>query len=148
MIETIHEIRDQCLCLASQRAARLLARRFDRVFAPLGITNGQFSLMCSLMGSWSPKLSELAQFLAMDQTTVTAAVRTLERKGHLLLVTDEGDRRVRRPRLTHAGRAVVIQAIPLWKAEHGAVQAEVLPTDTKELAQSLSRLGSDESGYR
>ena len=56
-------------------AARLLARRFDRVFAPLGITNGQFSMMVALTGQWRPKLSELAQFLAMDQATMTAASR-------------------------------------------------------------------------
>lgn len=141
LIGTIHEIRDSCLCLAAQRAARVLARRFDALFAPLGITNGQFSMMCALMGTWGPKLSELAAFLAMDQTTVTAAVRTLERKGFLALVADAADGRVRRPRLTDAGRAVVVRAIPLWRAEHAAVQAEVRGADARELARVLSQLG-------
>ncbi len=141
LIGTIHEIRDTCLCLASQRAARVLARRFDALFAPLGITNGQFSMMCALMGTWGPKLTDLAGFLAMDQTTVSAAVRTLERKGLLALVADADDGRVRRPRLTDAGRAVVVQAIPLWKAEHAALQAEVQGADARELARVLSQLG-------
>ncbi|QYK40942.1 MAG: MarR family transcriptional regulator [Paracoccaceae bacterium] len=141
MIETIHAIRDQCLCLATQRAARALARRFDRLFAPLGITNGQFSLMCALMGSWRPKLSELSQFLAMDQATMTAAAHRLERKGLLELVADEGDRRTRRPRLTDAGRAIVVRAIPLWKAEHAALQAEVTGADPRDLSRILSQIG-------
>ena len=49
-IETVREIRDSCLCLATQRAARVLARRFDRLFQPLGITHGQFSIMVALSG--------------------------------------------------------------------------------------------------
>jgi len=141
LIGTIHEIRDSCLCLASQRAARVLARRFDALFAPLGITNGQFSMMCALMGTWGPKLSDLAAFLAMDQTTISTAVRTLERKGMLVLEQDAEDGRVWRPRLTDLGRETVMQAIPLWKAEHAAVQAEVQGADARELARVLSQLG-------
>lgn len=140
-IETIHEIRDNCLCLAAQRAARVLARRFDRLFAPLGLTNGQFSLMVALSGQWAPKLSELAGFLAMDQTTLTAAVKTLEKRGLVLLQADESDGRIRRPALTAAGRDLVAQAIPLWQAEHGAVQAALPDQNARDLAQILSQLG-------
>ena len=39
------EMRDHCLCLHAQRAARALARRFDAAFRPLGLTSGQFSLL-------------------------------------------------------------------------------------------------------
>lgn len=140
-IEAIHEIRDSCLCLAAQRAARVLARRFDRLFAPLGVTNGQFSLMVALSGAWAPKLSELAGFLAMDQTTLTAAVKTLEKRGLLVLHADARDGRIRRPALTPAGRGLVAQAIPLWKAEHAAVQAALPDQQAQELAQILSQLG-------
>lgn len=140
-IETIHQIRDSCLCLAAQRAARLLARRFDRLFAPLGLTNGQFSMMVALTGAWAPKLSELAGFLAMDQTTLTAAVKTLEKRGLMVLQPDESDGRIRRPALTAAGRDLVAQAVPLWQAEHAAVQAALPDQTAHELAQILSQLG-------
>ena len=46
--ETTLLVRDSCLCLHVQRAARALARRFDEALRPLGLTNGQFSLMMSL----------------------------------------------------------------------------------------------------
>jgi DNA-binding MarR family transcriptional regulator len=139
-LETVHRIRDECLCLASQRAARLLARRFDRLFAPLGITNGQFSLMVALSGQWSPRLGELAQFLAMDQATITAAVKTLERRGLLRLEADAADGRARRPELTPEGRVVLTQALPLWKSEHAQVQAELPGQDARDLARRLSAL--------
>lgn len=124
-IATVHEIRDQCLCLASQRAARQMARRFDRVFAPLGLTNGQFSLLVALSGDWAPRLGELAGFLAMDATTLTAAIKTLERRGLVQLRPDATDARARRPTLTAEGGGLVAQAVPLWQAEQARIRAEI-----------------------
>ena len=37
-----HVVRDACLCLHVQRAARALARRFDEVLRPLGLTKASF----------------------------------------------------------------------------------------------------------
>ncbi|MGH6621188.1 MAG: MarR family transcriptional regulator, partial [Alphaproteobacteria bacterium] len=45
--KTLH-VRDCCMCLHVQRAARAVARRFDDALRPLELTNGQFSLMMSL----------------------------------------------------------------------------------------------------
>jgi DNA-binding MarR family transcriptional regulator len=139
-IGTVHEIRDQCLCLATQRAARLLARRFDRLFAPLGVTNGQFSLLVALSGQWRPRIGELAEFLGMDSTTMTAAVKTLDKRGLVSLRPDESDARARRLALTEAGREVVAQAVPLWREEHAKVQAEMAEADPLGLARTLSLL--------
>ena len=140
-IETVHRIRDQCLCLASQRAARRLARRFDRLFAPLGLTNGQFSMLAALSGRWQPRLGELAEFLAMDSTTMTAAAKALEKSGFLVLAPDPEDRRARRPQLTAAGRRVMQQALPLWCEEHARIEAEVATPELPALTGLLSRLG-------
>ena len=40
-IETTLEVRDRCLCLRVQRAARNLARRFDTALKPFGLTNAK-----------------------------------------------------------------------------------------------------------
>lgn len=140
-LDTLHQIRDTCLCLATQRAARLLARRFDRVFAPLGLTNGQFSMMVALSGQWQPRLGELAGFLAMDQATVTAAIKTLERRDLVTLTADTTDARIRRPSLTPAGRDLIARAVPLWQAEHARLQQDTDLSDPGQLAQVLAQLG-------
>jgi DNA-binding MarR family transcriptional regulator len=140
-LDTLHQIRDTCLCLATQRAARLLARRFDRLFAPLGLTNGQFSMMVALSGPWQPRLGELAAFLAMDQATVTAAVKTLERRDLVTLTPDATDARIRRPALTPSGRDLIARAVPLWQAEHARLQQDHAQHDTAQLAQVLAQLG-------
>lgn len=140
-LSAIHEVRDTCLCLATQRAARRLARRFDKLFAPLGLTNGQFSLMMALSGQWKPRLGELADFLAMDHATMTAAIRALDRRGLVTLSPDETDGRVRRPSLTPEGRAVLVQALPLWCEEHARLAAELPEGMAKQLAWQLRDLG-------
>src|SRR6185437_14848851 len=86
-------VRDSCLCLHVQRAARALARRFDDAFRPLGLTNGQFSLMMSLNRPEPPSMAAVASLLAMDRTTLTAALKPLERRGLLEITADSADRR-------------------------------------------------------
>lgn len=121
----VEEVRDTCLCFATQRAARVLARRFDQLFAPLGITNGQYSMMVAMTGMGAPKLGQLAGFLGMDHTTVTAAVKALEKRGLVVLKPDPEDGRARRATLTRSGQAIVSQALPIWRAEHAKLDDEL-----------------------
>ena len=74
-------VRDTCLCLHAQRAARALARRFDAALRPLGLTSGQFSLLMSLNRPQPPSMGPVATLLAMDRTTLTAALKPLQRRG-------------------------------------------------------------------
>lgn len=122
-LETVHHVRDTCLCLHTQRAARAVARHFDRAMAPAGLTNGQFSLMMVLSGPEPKPHARVAAFLAMDRTSVTAMVKPLERRGWIEVRVDEKDRRGRLLTLTDAGRAALARAVPIWKREHAAVEA-------------------------
>jgi hypothetical protein len=72
--ETTILVRDSCLCLHVQGAARALARHFDNALRLLGLTNGQFSLMMSLNRSETPTIRAVASLPAMDRTTLTAAL--------------------------------------------------------------------------
>ena len=102
-IETGREVRDRCLCFHTQRAARMLARRFDNAFLPFGITNQQFSMMMMLNNAGNPSIGQVADFLAMDRTTLTAALKALERRGFVTIARDEDDRRSKRISLKPAG---------------------------------------------
>src|SRR5215468_8660698 len=98
-----HQVRDTCLCLHVQRAARALARRFDEVFRPLDLTNQQFSLLMSLNRPRPPGMAAVATLLAMDRTTLTAALKPLERRGLVRVTVDPDDKRGRLIVLTAAG---------------------------------------------
>lgn len=118
------EVAQACLCLHAQRAARVLARHFDEVFRPLDLTNGQFSLLMALNRRQAPTVGELAPFLAMDRTTLTALIKPLERRGLLEVAADAHDRRKRRVRLTASGHALLERAYPLWCEAHAALEQQ------------------------
>src|SRR6185503_14227920 len=120
-LSATHLVRDNCLCLHVQRAARGLARRFDDVFRPLGLTSGQFSLLMSLNRPEPPTIGSVANLLAMDRTTLTANLKPLERRGLVEVRIDAADRRSRRLLLTSAGRGLLTQALPIWRNEHQAL---------------------------
>jgi len=122
-------VRDACLCLHVQRAARALARRFDEVFRPLGLTNGQFSLLMALNRPEPASLGGVAALLAMDRTTLTAALKPLQRRGLVKIAVDRQDRRGRRLSLTGAGRALLAKALPLWSEMHNAIERHLAAPD-------------------
>lgn len=139
------EVRDRCLCFRAQRAARALARRFDNAFRPFQITQGQFSLMMALNRPEPPTMGEVAAFLAMDRTTLTAALKPLTRRELVRVSADPNDTRARRLCLTNGGRALLAEALPVWRAEHDAVDRLLLALegglDLEALRGGISLLG-------
>jgi len=138
-LETTIAVRDCCLCLHVQRTARALARRFDDAFRPLKLTNGQFSILMSLNRPQPPSIGDVAELLAMDRTTLTAALKPLARRRLVTIAPDKADRRSRRLMLTKNGRALLAAAVPVWKKTHGELEA-LLPRGGDALRKDLMAL--------
>jgi DNA-binding MarR family transcriptional regulator len=137
--DTLH-VRDHCLCLHAQRAARALARRFDQALKPFSLTSGQFSLLMSLNRPEPPVIGSVASLLAMDRTTLTAALKPLERKGWIVVSKGENDRRERILSLTPEGRAVLTSALPAWRETHAEIEKQMPQGDADRLRHSLNSL--------
>ncbi len=138
---TTLRVRDCCLCLHVQRAARALARRFDDALRPVGLTNGQFSLLMSLNRPDAPGMVPVAELLAMDRTTLTAALKPLERCGLVRVEVDPEDRRGRRLRLTAQGKKLLAEAAPVWERMHAEVEAMLGAGEPDRLRRNLRTLG-------
>lgn len=138
--ETTLHVRDACLCLHTQRAARRLARLFDDALRPVGLTSGQFSLLNALNRPEPPSIGQVARLLAMDRTTLTAALKPLERNGFVTVTPDPRDGRNRLLRLTGAGRQVLASAVPLWRNLHEAIEADLLQVKPDGLRSALNGL--------
>jgi DNA-binding MarR family transcriptional regulator len=135
--ETTLVVRDACLCLHVQRAARALARRFDDALRPVRLTNGQFSLMMSLNRPEPPEMGAVASLLGMDRTTLTAALKPLRRRRLLKVTVDPADRRMRVMTLTPQGRRLLARAVPVWKRTHISVEALLPDTDPDRFRKNL-----------
>jgi DNA-binding MarR family transcriptional regulator len=138
--ETTLFVRDTCLCLHLHRAARALARRFDDALRPLGLTSGQYSMMMSLNRPQPPSIGSVASLLSMDRTTLTAALKPLQRRDLVTVMVDDEDRRGRRLRLTPAGQALLARALPLWRRTHAEIDRLLPPEGAGRLRRDLQAL--------
>ena len=129
--------KDRCLCLHVQRAARALARRFDEELRPFELTNGQFSLLMSLNRPEPPPMGPVASLLAMDRTTLTAALKPLERRGLVKIETDPNDGRSRVLILTDKGRTLLERAVPVWERTHHEIEKLVPAIDWDAFRDNL-----------
>ena len=117
-----------------------MARHFDEALRPLGLTNGQFSLLMSLNRPEPPGMGPVASLLAMDRTTLTAALKPLERRGLVKVSPDPADRRSRRLSLTPKGRTLLANATPIWEAAHLKIEARLQDGDPDRLRSNLRAL--------
>ncbi|HTZ34897.1 MAG TPA: winged helix DNA-binding protein [Stellaceae bacterium] len=139
--DATHLVRDTCLCLHLQRAARAVSRRFDAAFRPLDLTNLQFSLLMSLNRPGPATMRSVATLLAMDRTTLTAALKPLARRGLVGIAADPADRRSKHLALTAAGRRLLAAALPIWRQEHAALDALLADRGAERLRAGLLALG-------
>src|SRR5438132_14047142 len=139
-------VRDTCLCLHLQQAARAVARRFDAALRPLGLTNGQFSLLMSLNRPEPGSMGQISALLAMDRTTLTANLKPLERRGLVEVVVDAVDKRSRQLRLTPAGGARLGAAVPIWTETHAAIEGLLIRADPAEFRRDLRLLSVQKPG--
>jgi DNA-binding MarR family transcriptional regulator len=138
--QTTLMVRDCCLCLHVQRAARALARRFDEALRSVKLTNGQFSLLMSLNRPEPPPMAAVASLLAMDRTTLTAALKPLERRGLVTVTAGPGDRRSRLMALTPKGMTLLARAVPIWERTHREIETLLPEGDPNRLRSNLRAL--------
>ena len=138
--ETTLRVRDTCLCLHTQRAARALARCFDEAFRHLGLTSGQFSLLMSLNRPEPPAMAAVAVLLGVDRTTLTAALKPLERRGLVEVKAGSQDKRSRLLTLTPAGLTLLAAAIPVWERTHAEAEGALEQPGADRLRSALREL--------
>jgi DNA-binding MarR family transcriptional regulator len=129
----------ECYGLALRRAARAVSRQYDEAFASVGLSSGQFSMLAALAHS-SARIQDIAHMLDMDRTTVTAALKPLQRRKLVVVEVAEDDARVREVSITPEGLALLAQAIPLWKELQDALTTALGPRGAQGLRKQLSLL--------
>jgi DNA-binding MarR family transcriptional regulator len=113
-----------CWCLNAQRAARRLARLYDEGLRPFELSHGQFSLLMLAAGLREAGVGRLAEELVMDRTTVTAALKPLERRGLVRTEASAIDLRQRLVRVTPSGLALLGRASAAWQQLQASVRRE------------------------
>ena len=118
-------IHAECFGLSLRRAARATARRYDEALRPIDLTLGQFGTLVMLAELQAVSMHALAELLTMDRTTLTAALKPLQRRALVAVRPDKSDRRSRNVTLTDRGVTLLRSAIPLWKKVQGRIGLEM-----------------------
>ncbi len=85
-------------------------------------------------------MGPVAALLALDRTTLTAALKPLQRRGLVEVCQDPGDRRSRILSLTGKGRNLLIRAVPVWERTHHEIEQLIPNGNPDELRASLRAL--------
>lgn len=103
-----------CACGNLRRATRELTQYYDEILQPSGIRITQFTFLVNLARAGALTVTQLAEKLVMDQTTVTHNLHILEKDGLVERKTGH-DKRTRIITITPQGQQALVKAIPLWE---------------------------------
>jgi DNA-binding MarR family transcriptional regulator len=87
-----------------------------------------------------PTMAQVAALLAMDRTTLTAALKPLERRGFVAVLRAETDKRRRLLALTAAGRSALAAAVPIWLRTHKVLEGMLGASDPDRFRADLRAL--------
>ncbi|MBB4817643.1 DNA-binding MarR family transcriptional regulator [Pseudomonas alcaligenes] len=125
----------QCLCTRLRRASRNLTRIYDDALESVGINVAQYSLLKNLQRLDQPSITDLAEALGLDRSTLGRNLRVLEGRG-LVRMGEGEDQRNRLVALTASGKACVEQALQAWEGVQ-ARMTERLGDERRDALMSL-----------
>ena len=137
---SIHDdVTGRCTAGRLLRAARRITREYDDALRPVGLTVTQFGLL-NAVGRYEPdSISELADLLALDRTTLSRNLKPLEKAG-LIFRGEESEGRRRRLLLTTLGVRRLEEAYPLWQEVQDRTEARLGEEGRNHLKAGLNAL--------
>ncbi|RKP52293.1 MarR family winged helix-turn-helix transcriptional regulator [Trinickia fusca] len=134
------DIGSACNCFAMRQAARFVTQIYERHFAPLGVTATQYSIMVALSRRRDLLMSELADALVMDRTTLLRALKPLQRDDIVSIARAEHDARAYSLNLTRDGLRLFKQATKAWQAAQTEFEDKFGQSRARALRQELFSL--------
>ena len=121
-----------------RRAARVVGNYYDVHLKSAGLKGTQFTLLNAIFLNPSVTITQLADLLLLNRTTLNRNLKPLERQG--LVLTHSGkDQRTRVLKLTQEGQSILKRALPSWlEAQSGVVES--LGMRMQRLTEDLNEL--------
>jgi DNA-binding MarR family transcriptional regulator len=114
MDDIFQTMAQSCACFYVRKSSREVTLVYDTALSGLGVRSTQFLVLLIIKLSGETPMSQAAETLGIDRTTLTRLVAPLKRRKLLTIVSGK-DRRSRWLRLTPSGQQLLIDAVPCWK---------------------------------
>jgi DNA-binding MarR family transcriptional regulator len=129
-----------CHCTYLRRAARAVSEHYDRILAPTGLRAVQLSLLRAVAYGGASNVSQIADLMALDRTTLARRLRPLLARGLLRDAPGTEDRRTREIIVTAKGLAAIERAEPLWLQAQQVMEGCLDASGLESLLQALEEL--------
>jgi DNA-binding MarR family transcriptional regulator len=134
-------INAECCCFNMRKVSRAITQLYD------GVISTQFTLLIALDSTKAKTLTEIADSLVMDRTTLTRNLKPLEKLGFISTIQPL-DKRSKGYVLTASGKEAVERAIPLWQDSQRAIFAAMEEGEYNSLIGRLNKLLKIISGIK
>jgi MarR family transcriptional regulator, organic hydroperoxide resistance regulator len=104
-----------CFCALIRKAGRIATRNYDNILKPCRLKVTQFGMLANIARNPATTVSDLAELLSMDQTTVSRNLRVLGKFGYIRFKGEITDHRIRRIQISDLGVSKMNEARPLWE---------------------------------
>ena len=112
-------IADNCFAFRARRLNRLISRIYDEALRPLGIKSAQLNLIVGIALRGAVKQAELGRLFDIEKSTLSRNLARMVKSGWVRSI-DRGDGRGQELSLTQAGKAVLLEALPVWQQAQAA----------------------------
>ena len=128
-----------CLTFNLQRATRSLMRGFEAAAKDSGLTTPQFTTLSLIDGFRDMTVTQIAEQMGTDRTTLTRNLAVMARKGWIDEVEAE-DARLHVWQLTDSGRATLAAALPIWRHYQAGLVDRIGAQGAQSLLATLTKL--------
>ena len=104
-----------CVSNHLHQTARAVNRVYSEEMRPIGLKRSQYSILGYLQKLGVAQLTELADLLFMDRTTLSRNLKPLQKQGLITVTPSALDRRAKELRLTDEGKALFKDATKYWR---------------------------------
>ncbi len=113
-----------CYCISMRRAANAVTKLYDDRFKEAGLTVGQYSILNNLSKLQTATVTELANVLRLERTTVTRNLKPLLGAGFIQDMAGH-DKRDRAITLTEEGKQALKTGRDCWEKTQAFVETAI-----------------------
>lgn len=128
-----------CYCINLRRTTNTITELYDNILSPTGLSVNQFSLLKNAARLEQCSISDLANYVGLERTTLTRSLKPLFEKGYLVDASAEGKRN-REILVTTAGKDILEIAGPLWESAQAKVEEHIGKERVTQLNEIISLL--------
>lgn len=121
-------------------ASRLQERRLDEKLKPVGLTRTTWCILLAIGNENLSQPSDIADFVGIDRTATSRALRHMEQEGWLMRSSGTEDRRTRQVVLTDTGRDLIRMCTPYAQENAETMRQALSSKEEAELKRLLAKL--------